>query len=171
LFDDILGPLKLSSWTMALTQLQNTGKIRPVLLLSGAGGEAAVQVDPTAEPEAAKARKIDLMATALAVSTAGYVFESVLRQPKGAAMRVAGFLLRSHHRSFFRVARIGRRSSGEMVMCELRIGIAGPEGLRLPHDLDLAFRLDPPGPEDRERAWHLLKEMGVECGRVDRALN
>ncbi|MCX7298793.1 MAG: hypothetical protein NTX73_00100 [Rhodobacterales bacterium] len=111
------------------------------------------------------------MATALAMSGAAYVFETVLQQPRTSAMRVAGFLLRSHQSRKFRIARIGRRKSGEVVLGELRVGIAQPDGLRLPHDLDLAFEQDAPAQEDRDRAWHLLKEMGVEFGQANRALN
>lgn len=170
--EDILGDLWLSSRTIALKQLQLTGRIRPVVLLSGTGGAATVNVDPASDEVAAsKGRKMHLMATALAVSTAGYVFETDLQQPMRSAMRVAGFLLRSHQQRLFRIARIGRRRSGEMVLGELRGGIAQPDGLCLPYDLDLAFDQDAPGQEDRDRAWHQLKEMGVEFAQANRALN
>jgi hypothetical protein len=172
LHDTILEGLKQSSWVMALKHLQNGGRVLPVLLLAGRTGEATVQFDPGSPFDtAARTRKLRLMATALSLTAAGFLFETALRQPKGATMRVAGFFLRSREHHIFRLARIGRRRSGEVVLCEVRTGISQPDGLRLPHDLDLAFDEAAPCHADRERAWHQLKAMGVEFGTRGRAIN
>lgn len=148
---------------LAEQQLEDEGRVAPVLILAGPHGEALVRLD--IEEREATLEKAELMATAFAAEACAWVFETTLWTPAGTRRVIAAS---GEHRGGAAMALVEIIPDGfRRIATPLEAAVRAD----IPSRLSMLLRDEDAPDRDSVEAWRQLEALGVTMAEARRPVH